>query len=262
MLRIDKATAPLVEVFCSIQGEGIHVGRRQIFVRTFGCNLSCDYCDTLAALRTPHSALRIGEWSVFSPEGEISSHPNPATVDEVIAAVRELERISGPHHSASITGGEPLLHPRFVADLARGLGEIGLPVHLETNATLPEALAEVLPHVDVVAADVKLKSAAGENVHLSLHREFLSLVAQAGKEVFVKMIVTEGTDLNEVEAAAEMVAEVNAGIPLVIQPATAVPGKPYLTPTGASLAEMQRVCLRHLRDVRAIPQCHKILGVR
>ena len=173
MPRTDEATAPLVEVFSSIQGEGTHVGRRQMFVRTAGCNLSCRYCDTPAA-RAEAPLL----WSVFSPEGEIGSHPNPAMPEDVIAAARELERISGPHHSASITGGEPLLHPRFVAELSRCLREIGLPVHLETNATLPEALAEVLPHVDVVAADVKLKSATREEVPIALHREFLSLAGR------------------------------------------------------------------------------------
>ena len=38
--------APIVEIFSSIQGEGLLVGRRQIFVRFAGCNLDCNYCDT------------------------------------------------------------------------------------------------------------------------------------------------------------------------------------------------------------------------
>ena len=38
--------APIIEVFSSIQGEGLLIGRRQIFVRFAGCNLNCNYCDT------------------------------------------------------------------------------------------------------------------------------------------------------------------------------------------------------------------------
>ena len=41
----DAGAARVVEVFSSIQGEGVCLGHRQIFVRLGGCNLHCDYCD-------------------------------------------------------------------------------------------------------------------------------------------------------------------------------------------------------------------------
>ena len=34
------------EIFSSIEGEGIRTGYLATFVRTFGCNLACSYCDT------------------------------------------------------------------------------------------------------------------------------------------------------------------------------------------------------------------------
>jgi 7-carboxy-7-deazaguanine synthase len=39
-------TANLIEIFSAIQGEGINVGTRQIFVRFGGCDLRCAYCDS------------------------------------------------------------------------------------------------------------------------------------------------------------------------------------------------------------------------
>jgi len=39
-------TAPITEIFSSFQGEGPHIGERQVFVRFSHCHLHCAYCDT------------------------------------------------------------------------------------------------------------------------------------------------------------------------------------------------------------------------
>ncbi len=38
--------AKISEIFKSIQGEGPYQGINQVFVRFFGCNLCCRFCDT------------------------------------------------------------------------------------------------------------------------------------------------------------------------------------------------------------------------
>jgi 7-carboxy-7-deazaguanine synthase len=42
----DRPTARLIEVFSAIQGEGLNVGTRQIFIRFAICDLRCHYCDS------------------------------------------------------------------------------------------------------------------------------------------------------------------------------------------------------------------------
>lgn len=37
----------VVEKFVSINGEGMKAGTLAVFIRFFGCNLRCSYCDTL-----------------------------------------------------------------------------------------------------------------------------------------------------------------------------------------------------------------------
>ncbi len=42
--------AKISEIFSSIQGEGLYLGKRHIFVRFFGCNMRCAYCDTMPSI--------------------------------------------------------------------------------------------------------------------------------------------------------------------------------------------------------------------
>jgi pyruvate-formate lyase-activating enzyme len=56
----DKPTARVVEVFSSIQGEAELVGVRQIFLRFFGCNLRCGWCDSPETLTAPKGPLPAG----------------------------------------------------------------------------------------------------------------------------------------------------------------------------------------------------------
>jgi 7-carboxy-7-deazaguanine synthase len=41
-----QLTARLVEVFSAIQGEGLNVGTRQLFIRFALCDLRCHFCDS------------------------------------------------------------------------------------------------------------------------------------------------------------------------------------------------------------------------
>ena len=65
-----RETGNVSEIFVSFQGEGLHAGRRQLFVRFAGCPLRCRYCDT------PESLVPVPECRVLGPDGT-ERHPNP-----------------------------------------------------------------------------------------------------------------------------------------------------------------------------------------
>lgn len=237
----------LHEIFSSIQGEGLYCGQRQTFVRFAGCNLACDYCDTPAA-REAHPPVCHMEHVAGS--GEVALIENPVDAEQIVAFCRELGR-----DVISITGGEPLMQVDFLEALLAGLKGLGLVTHLETNGTLYRELASVVRWVDVVAMDMKLPSAAGDGKMWEEHSKFLEIAS--GAEVFVKVVVSAETGEEEIGRCCDLIAPLDRHIPLIIQPVSGAQGVP-----GELLMRLQNAAMDRLADVRVIPQCHKMLGLR
>jgi len=239
-----RETAPVSEIFSSIQGEGVYVGRRQIFVRLQGCNLACSYCDTSRSSGPCRFETVPGSC-------EFSSTPNPVSSRWLRDLVDSLTTVV-PHHSISITGGEPLLHAGFLKQWLPSL-ENNLPIHLETNGTLPDALAEVIEFVDVIAMDVKLPSATGVAERYDDHRRFLKIAS--AREAFVKVVFGNETFDDELLLATEIVQSIDACLPFVLQPVTGVgaPCRQRIISAAALAASV-------LPNVLVIPQAHKIMG--
>jgi len=266
----DSPRGHFSELFCSIQGEGLFVGERHIFVRTAGCVATCSWCDTVySKVQTPRFVIHSG--SNGAPK---SWRPNPVSLDDVVADVLEMARANTPVSVVSITGGEPLEQPGIVRALARALREEGLRIYLETAGLHADALASLIDDVDVIAADVKLLSATGVD-HAPAHREFLGMMRgsafdpsrEGARPVFVKVIVDSKASVDEIEAAARLVADVSSRIPFVIQPESeTLMGKNATREGRASLLALAdagaRAASLHLDLVRVIPQTHKVLHIR
>lgn len=117
--RPGAGTVDAVELtgppFLTIQGEGPYTGRRAVFVRLAGCNLSCSRCDTLYTTnRRTFAVSEVGEW------------------------MKDLAGVNLVHSTvAVITGGEPF-RQLGLAELMRHLAEdVGFDrVQVETNGTL------------------------------------------------------------------------------------------------------------------------------
>ena len=251
----SPAKARLVEVFSSIQGEGVLVGHRQVFVRTYGCNLRCTYCDSPETLKesgTP-SHCRVetspGSWTFHKIQ-------NPVRSDLLTQIVQGY--LSEPHHSISITGGEPLLHAAFFERWLPSVRELGLKVFLETNGMLPGHLRRVLHLLDYVSMDFKAPSATGmtQVETLQRHREFLE--AARTVSVYGKLVVTPGTTEAELDDVIKTIAAVDPDIPLILQPVTPFGHEP-LPVSPATMIRFHAIASRRLREVRVIPQTHKMM---
>ena len=201
----------IIEIFSSIQGEGKYVGCRQIFVRLEGCNLDCTYCDTENEIGR-HPVCMVEE---RAGTYELVPYENPLSVEQVAEIVARLVG-DVPHHSLSITGGEPLLHVPFIKELA---AHIDLPIFLETNGTLDRALAECIDCISHISMDLKLPDVLSAPVW-DAHTRFLSVARVV--DVYVKVVVAAETRAEYVERAARMVAEIAPATLFVLQPVTPI----------------------------------------
>ena len=227
------------EIFSSLQGEGPYLGVPQIFVRFGRCNMHCGYCDELDKMKS-------GAFDVMQ-------------IDTLLESITKFEKDKGPHHSVSLTGGEPLFYAPFLRTFLPELKARGFTTYLETNGTLPGALASIIEHCDIIAMDIKPPSSTGDKRFWDEHEAFLKIASQ--KDVFVKVVVTPDTKPEEIRLSAEITARSNPNSPFIFQPLSDPFG---INSRSLELIENEflSIARTHLEDVRVIPQMHKIWGVR
>ena len=243
------SNANVIEIFSSVQGEGKYLGCRQIFVRLAGCNLNCNFCDT--------NFRRADFCRVETSAGSMTfrDEKNPLAAEKV-ADVIENFCAQVPTQAVSFTGGEPLLHGEFIRDVAALMKNFGTKIFLETNGTLVNELEKILPVVDIVSMDIKLPSVVGKNL-FAVHEKFLRVAV--GKNLCVKIVVTGETSTEEFLSAIELVAHVDEKIFVVLQPVTPVNGVSAVS--AEKILSLQAAALRRLKNVRVIPQTHKLIAV-
>ncbi|OGX40699.1 MAG: hypothetical protein A2984_00910 [Omnitrophica WOR_2 bacterium RIFCSPLOWO2_01_FULL_41_12] len=221
--------ARIIEVFDTVQGEGIYFGEKQIFVRFFGCNLSCRFCDT--------PSNRFTEYEPQELFNEINLYKND-------------------FHSISFTGGEPLLQKDFLKEILKLSSAGGYRNYLETNGTLAGELKEVIDYLDIIAMDLKLPSSIGMASHLwGMHRKFLEVASK--KEVFIKVVICHSTKEKDLREALKLIKEVNHSAILVLQPNSHEDDAWLRVRIGvfADMAQEENI------TACVIPQMHKAIGL-
>ena len=262
MVLDSSLTTHLTEIFSSVQGEGPYIGCRQIFVRFYGCHRRCVFCDspeTVTAWQPPGFQPATYQLEQHAGRRDFAQRANPVTVDGLLDELQRLNLTSGPHHSVSFTGGEPLLHAEFLGALLPLVEHLGLKTYLETAGDLYTQLDPLLPWLDIAAMDVKLPSVTHNEAAWVNHRKFLARCIEHEVEVFAKAIVSAETAESDLVETCRVLLEVAPDTPLILQPMTPF-REARNAPTAGQLLDWQALCLRHLRDVRVVPQAHKMMG--
>jgi 7-carboxy-7-deazaguanine synthase len=178
------------EIFYSLQGEGELTGVPSVFVRTSGCNLRCNWCDT------PYAS--------WNPEGK------PHTVEQIVAAVQDYPLA----RHVVLTGGEPMI-AKGIRELAQELKLLGYHLTVETAATVaPEGIA-----CDLASLSPKLLNSAPDNrlsqpwrkKHETLRWQPAVVRAWVDAHPYqFKFVITQPADVDELEG---MLASLQRDIP-------------------------------------------------
>ena len=164
----------VVEIFDSIEGEGIRQGQPATFVRLAGCNLSCAYCDTAYAL---------DEFTTKS-------------LDEIVKSVNKK------YMRVTLTGGEPLISPNVI-ELINSLAGEGIEVNIETNGAVDiSGFIEnfVIPQKVFFTIDYKLPSSCASdkmiwrNFEILRSHDVIKFVVGSDEDVACMLDITKQLD--------------------------------------------------------------------
>ena len=183
-----KEKIEVSELFISLQGEGPSVGTPAVFIRTRGCPLRCQWCDTLYAVDPRH------------PDYARCVLLTPA---ELVLEVRKLSR--DVPTLLVITGGEPMI---WEAELARLVDSL-LPLHYKIEIETSGIITPKISWGGRVQFNVSPKLSNSRNfpVRLNSHAmELFSRMASKGKAIF-KFVVMPEHPVSDFEEIQDVVNE-------------------------------------------------------
>jgi len=177
------------ELVTSVDGPGT---RLTAFLA--GCPLRCLYCHNPDTMQ-----MRRGE---------------PVLATELLNRVARYRAVFGVTGGGlTVSGGEPLMQPAFVARLLRGAKAMGIHTALDTSGFLGAACTDaMLEDIDLVLLDVKsglpdtYRRVTGRDLQPTL--DFGRRLAARGIQIWVRFVLVPGLtdDPANVEAVADYVA--------------------------------------------------------
>lgn len=158
--RLADSSLIVDEIFATIQGESTDMGKPTVFLRLFGCNVGCKYCD----------------------QKQDPKNRKVMSISKVLSKVRRYGI-----QNVCITGGEPLLQWNACYPVVLELLSTGYNVSIETSGCIPIELDQYHRSYKYVM-DVKCPSSG------VVHKNVLDnlMVLQAIDEV--KFVISDRTD--------------------------------------------------------------------
>ncbi len=163
------ANIPVLEIFGpTIQGEGMVIGQKTMFVRTAGCDYRCTWCD-----------------SAFTWDGTAKDLIRQMSAEDIW---QELKQIGGDHFShVTISGGNPALLSSL-GELILVLKENGVTTAIETQGSKWQ---DWLLAIDEVTVSPKPPSSGMETNFTMLSTVLTNL---KDSRVSLKVVVFDDTD--------------------------------------------------------------------
>ena len=210
------------EIFTSIQGEGYDSGLVTTFVRLYGCNLKCKYCD----------------------QPQKSGTAKKMSVEHLLTRIRSFHctRIC-------ITGGEPLRQPE-IFPVIYDLLATGYNVSIETNGAIP---LEDVPYARSYKyiMDVKCPSSGMTSKN---HLENLGILKGNDE---VKFVISDRKDY---EYARMIMRDYPTKAKILFSPVMHMVDGKWVSPVSEDLCRWVRE--DRLFNVKIQCQIHKFLNVR
>lgn len=235
-----------IEVFGSIQGEGLLIGTPSVFLRLYGCDLRCSWCDTSYSyigkgIHEDNDKARIGTGDL----GTVRTVQPQALIPEINAF--DMNHLV-------ITGGEPMLQYKSIETLLDQMNG-SHHVTIETNGL--HYSKNLMPLVDLWSVSPKLPSSG-----MQISQKTIDKYATSVKTNF-KFVVNDQADFDAMKMLMEPIHAHNA---ITLQPNAGAEGG-----RDASVGEVEYVRrLRWLVDATkadawarrhcvVLPQLHHII---
>ena len=183
-------------IYRATEGEGVFIGRPQIFVRYQGCSVGCVNCD--------------------SKETWDFSEDKAMELEDILEQIHS-EGFDGKIKNVSITGGDPLHpgHVPHVLGLVKALKERGYYVNIEAAGT--RVVDELFSLVDYISFDYKTPSTG---VRTPLNNIF-KMAKNYGHKMQLKAVISDRVDFEaNLKVYQEAVKETEGSIifPWVLTP--------------------------------------------